>query len=778
MESSIVIKVKYGETMRRFNVRVVCKSICLNINELKQKILHLFKIPCDAEITLTYIDEDGDEITLADDDDLKDVVRQELDPLRISVKLNNERFPIMQPSFQNGSTGISEHFKAGTKQLHETLIKLSADMASKVTTSAPPVISELAEAFSKMGNLNQLLETQSNTEPHLQKRVPQNASGVTENKSCVDRIPHAVNVVLKPTEAPVKKPNEPSLTTAPESEAFIGSAVRDPEPTMFKADARSSVDGKKFGDSGLVREALGISRSSVPSIIKNKANDSRDCTGFGSINLSGSTRSDNPLQSIGYLCDSSKISHDSSLSSVPPHCLGFMDRCHFSGVQRADNPSLPQPVHFGVPREGSHSHIVGTNKILHKGVRCDGCGAYPITGPRFKSKVKDDYDLCIICFCKMGCSDTEYIRIDRPHARVHPPYMYRGIGVKTNRPKLDSSFVEDVNILDGTIITPSTQFTKIWRIRNNGNTFWPKGTQLVWIGGDILSDAMSVDLEITAAGFPVDKELDVAVDFVAPNNPGRYISYWSMASPLGQKFGQRVWVLIQVVASTEEPVRTNPAPENLRGFNLNLPPASSSLIIPEMIDVNLEPVVGDSHPEPILSCNAAELVGPVIEGASSMKEQEVNFPITDSLIAGFDSKGQPALPATTGGGGGGGSSISYHVVDVSSVAPAIAPAPMPPHINVVEPAQGVNENNSEVELSLLRELEGMGFKQVDLNKEILRLNKYDLEQSVNDLCGVSEWDPILEELEEMGFSDKEVNKELLKKNGGSIKRVVMDLITR
>lgn len=57
---------------------------------------------------------------------------------------------------------------------------------------------------------------------------------------------------------------------------------------------------------------------------------------------------------------------------------------------------------------------------------------------------------------------------------------------------------------------------------------------------------MSYALQITTAGLAVDKELDVAVDFTAPVHPGRYISYWRMASSSGQKFGQRVWVLIQV----------------------------------------------------------------------------------------------------------------------------------------------------------------------------------------------------------------------------------------
>lgn len=52
--------------------------------------------------------------------------------------------------------------------------------------------------------------------------------------------------------------------------------------------------------------------------------------------------------------------------------------------------------------------------------------------------------------------------------------------------------------------------------------------------------------QVPAAGLPVEQELDVAVDFIAPKIPGQYISYWRMALPTGQKFGQRIWVLIQV----------------------------------------------------------------------------------------------------------------------------------------------------------------------------------------------------------------------------------------
>lgn len=56
---------------------------------LKEKICGLFGFGSDVEFTMTYVDEDGDVVTLATNDDLNDVVRQSLNPIKINVKLNN-----------------------------------------------------------------------------------------------------------------------------------------------------------------------------------------------------------------------------------------------------------------------------------------------------------------------------------------------------------------------------------------------------------------------------------------------------------------------------------------------------------------------------------------------------------------------------------------------------------------------------------------------------------------------------------------------------------------
>ena len=47
----------------------------------------------------------------------------------------------------------------------------------------------------------------------------------------------------------------------------------------------------------------------------------------------------------------------------------------------------------------------------------------------------------------------------------------------------------------------------------------------------------------------------------------------------------------------------------------------------------------------------------------------------------------------------------------------------------------------------------MGFRQADLNKEVLRQNEYDLQKSIDDLCGFHEWDPLLAELKELVRTD-------------------------
>ncbi|MED6218181.1 hypothetical protein PIB30_024506 [Stylosanthes scabra] len=485
---------------------------------------------------------------------------------------------------------------------------------------------------------------------------------------------------------------------------------------------------------------------------------------------------------------------------VPPNSSAYYP---FMGVP-PESSQLRRKACWGGRRSPNSTEA---NGMFHKGVRCDGCGAHPITGPRFKSKVKENYDLCSICFIKMG-NEMDYIKIERPvyhsppcspfssgayddpsgymvpfppmprpltmqpplmgsttlpHA-FKPEAMFRE-ATKHVKPKLDSRFVLDVNVIDGTMMAPSTTFTKIWRMRNNGSVAWPKGSQLVWIGGDHLSESHSVYLEVPEEGVPADKELDIAVDFRAPQLPGRYVSYWRMASPSGHKFGQRVWVLIQVDASLKDSFY-----DSSQGLNLNIPLGGSGGH--QTIDINVQPLDDDTFLQNLNPVSATEAVNP---SADKQPRQDLETGLSVDATFVVPVASSPATSSAPATAAAPSDASSYPIIDFSATVPT---APADQQLSAVETQSSSmgSGGNGSVEETLLKELEEMGFKQVDLNKEILRMNEYNLEQSVDDLCGVSEWDPILEELQEMGFHDNEMNKRLLKKNNGSIKRVVMDLI--
>jgi next-to-BRCA1 protein 1 len=66
--------------------------------------------------------------------------------------------------------------------------------------------------------------------------------------------------------------------------------------------------------------------------------------------------------------------------------------------------------------------------------------------------------------------------------------------------KTDSRFIKDVTVPDGTPMAPSTPFTKIWRMRNNGFSKWPYGTQLLWVGGDRLTRLSPFRLAVCTTG--------------------------------------------------------------------------------------------------------------------------------------------------------------------------------------------------------------------------------------------------------------------------------------
>jgi len=111
-------------------------------------------------------------------------------------------------------------------------------------------------------------------------------------------------------------------------------------------------------------------------------------------------------------------------------------------------------------------------------------------------------------------------------------------------------FVGDITIPDATVLDPSTDFVKIWLVRNDGPCDWPtfgQGVRLITAGGDPMSlhwDSLSIPVESIKVG----EETHISVTLKSPPAPGRYVSYFRLQAADGTVFGQKLWVDIRVQA--------------------------------------------------------------------------------------------------------------------------------------------------------------------------------------------------------------------------------------
>lgn len=496
-----------------------------------------------------------------------------------------------------------------------------------------------------------------------------------------------------------------------------------------------------------------------------------------------------------------------------------------------------------LPKNTTHHEAgaKGSNveNVVHQGVSCDICNTSPIVGLRWKSLKKLNFDLCNNCFQRHG-NENEYSKIDQPMFRprhfqqfhpahrmmrtnpamgptFHPmgPHGYGGrsfgmrgpLGGRHCHPmgglagKLDARFVCDVTMFDGTEVAPGMPFTKIWRLRNNGTISWPPQSALVFVGGDEMSQVYTVPLEIPELGLVPEGEMEVSVDLVAPEKPGRYVSHWRLASPTGPKFGHRVWVLVQVV-----PKEALDQPAELRyniGADVDAQPevkANSVEYVPRIEGSEIDSTAGVKETEsdtaivveeksvvkdsPATATDLATDLGTTAGGQETEDTPTADSPAIKSVFELAKEEASTAAASETPSTEEVtrvGDAITYPVLDVTRDAgpvtyPAIEPLLARGEDRVETDADSVEGEDLSSSKAILAKLEAMGFTDGKLNLELLEKNNLDLRKTLDDLCAAEEWDPILGELEEMGFNDTNMNRRLMFKNNGSVKLVVKDLV--
>lgn len=90
----------------------------------------------------------------------------------------------------------------------------------------------------------------------------------------------------------------------------------------------------------------------------------------------------------------------------------------------------------------------------------------------------------------------------------------------------------DVNIPDNTTMAPGQEFVKTWKIKNIGACTWGEGYELVFSYGE----EMDGEPQPLGAAIAPGQEVDVSVQFTAPDLGGSYFSFWTLQNDKGIPF--------------------------------------------------------------------------------------------------------------------------------------------------------------------------------------------------------------------------------------------------
>lgn len=95
----------------------------------------------------------------------------------------------------------------------------------------------------------------------------------------------------------------------------------------------------------------------------------------------------------------------------------------------------------------------------------------------------------------------------------------------------------DVNIPDNTPVSPGQDFVKTWKIKNIGTCTWGEGYEMVFsYSSSPNDDALNGVAQPLTAAIAPQQEVEVSVQFTAPDLPGTYFSVWTMQNDKGIPF--------------------------------------------------------------------------------------------------------------------------------------------------------------------------------------------------------------------------------------------------
>lgn len=104
---------------------------------------------------------------------------------------------------------------------------------------------------------------------------------------------------------------------------------------------------------------------------------------------------------------------------------------------------------------------------------------------------------------------------------------------------------------DGSVFTPGSSFTKVWRLKNSGTCTWKTTYRVVLVSGDVLGGRNNMPLPVEVAP---GQSIDLTMNFTTPLIEGDYRGNWQIRNDKGEIFGttntanKPFWVSVKVKA--------------------------------------------------------------------------------------------------------------------------------------------------------------------------------------------------------------------------------------
>ncbi len=162
--------------------------------------------------------------------------------------------------------------------------------------------------------------------------------------------------------------------------------------------------------------------------------------------------------------------------------------------------------------------------------------------------------IILLLILSAGCQTASLAGTATPEALFIPPTADPVLAYYAGSPEIplptrqancvnQLRFLEDLTIPDGTEVHPGERITKRWLIKNEGSCNWDQSYSMQLISGLALGAAKIQQL------YPASQNAKAILEigFTAPDNTGRYNSWWQAFDANSQRFGDPVYLEISVV---------------------------------------------------------------------------------------------------------------------------------------------------------------------------------------------------------------------------------------